>query len=1087
MNSETYKKGLYTMKYTNTYLEQIHKFNKDRSSIKDYDVFEYMYALRLGLVHWSDLPPDFDKYFDIPHKMDYGVDLFDLQYTKACQVKKYEGTTITWSHLCKFVTYSRDVMNCGNMILATTNTAKIDKLGQKKLIDSGKVDLIRNDFEDMLKDFLKYKVNIVEKKVVTEIEERKYLLECYNEIISSEKDVVKNQLPCGTGKTFIMLYTIKKELEKDGDYKFIVLVPWLDLAYQTLKLFKQFGLKCVFVGNRKTKVSGDYNVIICVNPSVKHISEDIDFRYLFIDEAHHLENEESKIMEKVEKLDYGKKILFSATYHETDDVDYNYSLGDAVEDGYISDYVLHFQYYTDGDRMNAIMSMIKDRPKYYPMFVYFNSTKRSKKFYDKLIAVNIKAAYLDGKTSRSDRNKVKKGLENGTIEIVLLCGVYNEGISIDRIRTVVFGDLRHSDINRIQIMMRACRLHDSKPFYRVIIPMNDTDLESNDMSDIIKTLYKVDTRMVDSVNRKSTTRIRVDGIDETDMEKAELIYENVYNRMGELIEGKGLWDMKYDLLKEYVEENDKLTTIGTVYKNVQLGRWVNTQRQDYKSDKISKERIDLLNQIKYFTWIIDYDKLWLDRYELLVEYINKFKKYPVRGSGSLYKGINIAGWIQEQRQKYKRKELKDERINKLNNLKGWVWNYDDIWNNNYKLLKEYINEKKELPKNSTIYKDIKIGAWCSDQRMNFKHDKLKDFKIKKLNEISIWKWKLVDNNWSDKYKCLKEFVDKYKKLPVTESKKDDNDIQLGNWISKQRADHKKGKLSEEQTEELNKINGWKWSKIEKLTFEMKYELLKEYVENNNKIPAGRKIYKECKLGNWCEWVRSCKKNNKLTKERIEMFEKIPGWFWKVDVDQIWNNTFDILKEYVNKNKLPTQKIKYKTIGIGTWINKQRSKKNKLEQWQINKLESLDGWYWKLDLDKQWNDSYNLAVEYITKYKKVPFGSTVYKNVKIGIWCELQRRNKKKGKLSKTRIDKLNLINEWVWSYDYETLWNNKYDLVVEYINKYKKLPVQTTTYKKENIGIWCNKQRVEYNKNNLSDEYTNKLNKLKDWYWSKFE
>ena len=56
-----------------------------------------------------------------------GVDLVDLDYTKACQVKKYEKSKITWSHLCKFKTYAFD-------ILATTKTAKIDELGEKKLI-----------------------------------------------------------------------------------------------------------------------------------------------------------------------------------------------------------------------------------------------------------------------------------------------------------------------------------------------------------------------------------------------------------------------------------------------------------------------------------------------------------------------------------------------------------------------------------------------------------------------------------------------------------------------------------------------------------------------------------------------------------------------------------------------------------------------------------------------------------------------------------------------------------------------------------------------------------------------------------------
>ena len=50
----------------------------------------------------------------------------------ACQVKKYENNSITWTHLCKFKTYASDILDIqnGNISLATTKSAKIDKLGK---------------------------------------------------------------------------------------------------------------------------------------------------------------------------------------------------------------------------------------------------------------------------------------------------------------------------------------------------------------------------------------------------------------------------------------------------------------------------------------------------------------------------------------------------------------------------------------------------------------------------------------------------------------------------------------------------------------------------------------------------------------------------------------------------------------------------------------------------------------------------------------------------------------------------------------------------------------------------------------------
>ena len=247
-------------KYKNNYLELI-----KRKDIPDHKTYEYLYALELDMINWDDLPPDFDEKFDIPHKMDYGVDLVDLDYTKSCQVKKYEGSMITWSHLSKFRTYSSDVLEIDDMILATTTSAKIDKLGQKKLIDKNKMTLLRNDYDDLLNKYLKIKPK-KEKVKKPKIEEREYLVDCDDIIWKSKKNKLKFQLPCGTGKTYIMLYTIQEELNEDKNLKFIIFVPWLDLAKQTLELFRLFKINTQFIGDGQTMIENDdYNVIICVN------------------------------------------------------------------------------------------------------------------------------------------------------------------------------------------------------------------------------------------------------------------------------------------------------------------------------------------------------------------------------------------------------------------------------------------------------------------------------------------------------------------------------------------------------------------------------------------------------------------------------------------------------------------------------------------------------------------------------------------------------------------------------------------------------------------------------------------------------
>ncbi len=76
-------------KYRQKYINFIDDYGYDDTKFKDHYIFEILYALELNLILWSDIPPNFDELYDLPHTMDYGVDLIDLEYTRTGQVKKY--------------------------------------------------------------------------------------------------------------------------------------------------------------------------------------------------------------------------------------------------------------------------------------------------------------------------------------------------------------------------------------------------------------------------------------------------------------------------------------------------------------------------------------------------------------------------------------------------------------------------------------------------------------------------------------------------------------------------------------------------------------------------------------------------------------------------------------------------------------------------------------------------------------------------------------------------------------------------------------------------------------------------------------
>ena len=84
-----------------------------------------------------------------------------------------------------------------------------------------------------------------------------------------------------------------------------------------------------------------------------------------------------------------------------------------------------------------------------------------------------------------------------------------------------------------------------------------------------------------------------------------------------------LWLEKYECAKHYYVENGNLLIPGTYETNdgVKLGMWISHQRRDYLKDKLSNDRIELLEAIGMI-WSV-YDAQWLDYYRFAVQYYNE--------------------------------------------------------------------------------------------------------------------------------------------------------------------------------------------------------------------------------------------------------------------------------------------------------------------------------------------------------------------------------------------------------------------------------------------------------------------------------
>jgi hypothetical protein len=102
------------------------------------------------------------------------------------------------------------------------------------------------------------------------------------------------------------------------------------------------------------------------------------------------------------------------------------------------------------------------------------------------------------------------------------------------------------------------------------------------------------------------------------------------------------------------------------------------------------------------------------------------------------------------------------------------------------------------------------------------------------------------------------------------------------------------------------------------------------------------------LGGWVGTARGRK--NKLPKSILLRFESLEGWVWNT-LEHRWEQRFSHLQAFVEKEghaRVPAKYITEHGYGLGRWVSKQRQRKDKLTPEQINRLEALEGWAWKLD-------------------------------------------------------------------------------------------------------------------------------------------
>jgi superfamily II DNA or RNA helicase len=891
------------MEHYNKYIINIFERYTDlkKSKKDDFDnndlwkIFEYYSCIKLSeeykkpFYEYNNIDPTF-KELNKMSRNDTGIDCSDLDNTIVqCKLRK---NTLTWKECSTFfgsqVIFSSElkkpIVRWDNLIITRNNDCTLSEnlLERKELFIDKKYD--RNELINFCENLI---VNPPKYPVFNEdFKLRDYQIEAIDIIKNNKKNVIIN-LPTGTGKNSVIIYSMKPDL------KYLILVPRIilmdQLKKEIIKHNSKMKTKIQLIGDGNDIFDKNKLITICVFNSVYLIENQcMNFEKIFIDEAHHINkpviyyedydegenigninkdnNEEleeyfsdedieddfedeyysdnesinsdldddiedelinvknyTKIIKSLVK--YNNNVYLSATIDSIDNFEYySKDIRNMIELKYLCDYQIHVPIFNDDPTNKNICSHILKN--YRNIIIYCNSQQEGKQINKLMNELQLNSSkYIDCNTLKKKRDIIIEKYKTGEIPFLVNVRILVEGFDAPITKGVCFLHLPTNKTTLIQIIGRCLRLHPTKIIANIILPFSSKKDEKN-ICNFLKVMAKNDSRIKKSFESKTLGGyISIENLEEIDDEENKDI------------------EFKYNM----------------IYDSMGL--------------------------------LINNEEIWMKKLDNVKLYIDENKKKPC------YKNIDynikqLGMWISTQKYNYKNniyimtnQEIYNKWTEFINNdkYKIFLMNKKQLWEYKFELLIKYIDKNKKLPPLKEY-----IKRWFYHQKHNYKNKKqimANEWIYNKWTEfINNDKYKIFLMNkeqlWEYKFNQVIEYININNKRPSSDSK--NNDVkQLGSWISNQLNIYKNKEQIMENEEIYNLwtnfINNPKYKiyfMSNEEVWKCKFNQVIEYININNIKPSRSDNDKNIiQLNAWISTQLNIYKNKKQIMNNEEIYNQ----------------------------------------------------------------------------------------------------------------------------------------------------------------------------------------------------------------------
>ena len=574
----------------------------------------------------------------------------------------------------------------------------------------------------------------------------------------------------------------------------------------------------------------------------------------------------------------------------------------------------------------------------------------------------IYTVYSDNPTASASFKKFKEDSDTSHLRLLFAIDSLNEGVHVDDISGVILLRPTVSPIIYKQQIGRALAVGKNKTPVIFDIVNNFENLYS--IGAIQEEMQAAITYYNYSGEKENIVTERFEIFDE--VRECKQLFDSLEDTL------TASWDLMYQYALEYYKQYGNLE-VPTKYKTADgysLGHWLYVQRKVRAGESfgiLGDERIKKLDAIGMI-WESRWDFSWNRYYNAACQYREEYGDLNVNAKYVTKDGIRLGSWICNLRSYMKSGNrslyLTDEHIRDLDKI-DMIWDQPDyLWERNFAAAMKFHKENGHLDvPASCVIDGVKLGVWIRNLRYAYQgkyYAKLTAEQIERLNQIDMRWTDKYTHLWEKGYKLAEQYYNTYGNLNISDGYILPDGYKLGSWITNQRENYKKGKLSPERIARLEAI-GMLWKGARSRTWDECFALAKEYYEKNGNLSMPGDYVAD---GIWiCKWLNEQKhiilgkrKGKSLTVKQVELLNSI-GFTTKDKNLLAWEEQYNEAKDFYEKNGHLSVPNAYRTStgkNLSNWIKRQREYyyKNKLSVKQIQLLEALNiEWTMKKYRDK----------------------------------------------------------------------------------------------------------------------------------------